>query len=74
MPFSHFRPALFFPRKNRIPAAWIVGITLLLWIAIAFFQTEAVCAEPLSLERLAAKTQEIYEKTTDFKARFIQEV
>lgn len=74
VPFSHFRPALFFPRKNRIPAAWIVGITLLLWIVIAFFQTEAVCAEPLSLERLAAKTQEIYEKTTDLKARFIQEV
>ena len=74
VPFSHFRPALFFPRKNRIPAAWIVGITLLLWIAIAFFQTEAVCAEPLSLERLAAKTQEVYEKTTDLKAHFIQEV
>lgn len=74
VPFSHFRPALFFPRKNRIPAAWIVGITLLLWVVIAFFQTEAVCAEPLSLERLAAKTQEIYEKTTDLKARFIQEV
>jgi chaperone LolA len=74
VPFSHFRPALFSSRKNRIPAAWIVGITLLLWIVIAFFQTKAVCAEPLSLERLAAKTQEIYEKTTDLKARFIQEV
>jgi outer membrane lipoprotein carrier protein len=74
VPFSHFRPALFFSRKKRIPAGWIVGPTLILWIAIAFFKTPAVYAESLSLERLTAKTQEIYEKTTDLKARFIQEV
>jgi chaperone LolA len=74
VPFSHFRPTLFSSRKNRIPAARTVGITLLLWIAIAFFQTEAVCAESLPLERLAAKTQEVYEKTADLKAHFIQEV
>ena len=74
VPFSHFRPALFPSRKNRIPAARTVGITLLLWIAIAFFQTPAVCAEPLSLEQLAAKTQEVYEKTADLKAHFVQEV
>jgi len=74
VPFSHCRPTLFFPRKNRLAAARTVGITLLLWIAIAFSQTPAVCAEHLSLERLAAKTQETYEKTTDLKARFIQEV
>jgi len=74
VPFLHFRPTLFSCRGNRLPAAWTVGITLLLWIANAFFQTGAVCAEPLSLERLAAKTQEIYEKTADLKAHFIQEV
>jgi outer membrane lipoprotein carrier protein len=74
VPFSHSRQALFSSRKNRIPATWIAGVILLLWITISFFQTPAVCAEPLSLDRLAAKTQEIYDKTTDLKARFIQEV
>jgi outer membrane lipoprotein carrier protein len=33
-----------------------------------------VRAEPPSLEQLAAKIQEVYEKTADLKARFIQEV
>ena len=39
-----------------------------------FFPNRGGLRGALSLERLAAKTQEIYEKTTDFKARFIQEV
>ena len=72
VPFSHFQPDLFPPRKNHIPTAW--KVVILFWIAIGFYQTPAVCAEPLSLERLAAKTQDIYEKTTDLKAHFIQEV
>jgi len=73
VPFSHFRPGLFSFRKNRFFAARTVGI-ILLWIAIAFSQTPAVRAEGLSLEQLAAKIQDVYEKTTDLKSRFIQEV
>jgi chaperone LolA len=74
VPFSHSRPVLFSSRRNRIPAARIAGIALLLWIAIFVFPAPAVPAEILSLEQLTAKTQEVYEKTTDLKARFIQEV
>ncbi len=74
MPFSHLRPVLFFFRENRIPAAWMAGITLLFWTAILVFPASAFCAEVLSLEQLTAKTQETYEKTKDLKARFIQEV
>jgi outer membrane lipoprotein carrier protein len=73
VPFSHSRPVLFFPRKNRIAAAWMAGIALL-WIAIFVFPGPTLCAEVLSLEQLTAKTQEVYEKTTDLKAQFIQEV
>jgi len=73
VPFSHSRPVLFSFRRNRIPAAWMAGIALL-WIAIFVFPAPAVRAEVLSLEQLTAKTQEVYEKTTDLKARFIQEV
>jgi outer membrane lipoprotein carrier protein len=74
VPFSHSRPVLFSSRKNRSPAARMAGIALLLWIAISVFPAPAVRAEILSLEHLTAKTQEVYEKTTDLKARFIQEV
>ncbi len=74
VPFSHSRPVLFSSRKNRSPAARMAGIALLLWIAIFVFPAPAVRAEVLSLEQLTAKTQEVYEKTTDLKARFIQEV
>ena len=74
VPFSHSRPVLFFPRENPSPAARMTGIALLLWIAIFVFPAPAVRAEGLSLEQLTAKTQEVYEKTTDLKARFIQEV
>jgi outer membrane lipoprotein carrier protein len=73
VPFSHPRPGLFFPRKNRIAAAWMAGIALL-WAAIFVFPAPALCADLLSLERLAVKIQEVYDKTTDLKARFIQEV
>ena len=74
VPFSHSRPVLFSSRRNRIPAARIAGIALLLWIAIFVFPAPAVPAEILPLEQLTAKTQEVYEKTTDLKSRFIQEV
>ena len=74
VPFSHSRPVLFSSRENRSPAARMAGIALLLWIAIFVFPAPALRAEVLSLEQLTAKTQEVYEKTTDLKARFIQEV
>lgn len=45
------------------------------WLAaLLLFPAPAIPAEVLSLEQLTAKTQEIYEKTTDLKARFVQEV
>ncbi|MBN2439057.1 MAG: outer-membrane lipoprotein carrier protein LolA [Deltaproteobacteria bacterium] len=74
MPFSHSRTVLFHSRENRSPAARMAGIALLLWIAIFVFPAPALRAEILSLEQLTAKTQEVYEKTKDLKARFIQEV
>ncbi|MBU2053735.1 MAG: outer membrane lipoprotein carrier protein LolA [Proteobacteria bacterium] len=72
MPFSHFRKDVFHARKNFLPALRTAGIVLL--AAPLFFPSAAIPAEALSLERLTAKTQEIYEKTTDLKARFVQEV
>ena len=74
VPFSHSRPVLFSSRENRIPAVRTAGIALLLSAAITVFPAPAVCAEVLTLEQLTAKTQEVYEKTTDLKSRFIQEV
>ncbi len=74
VPFSHFRPTFFPVRRNRIPAMRTAGIVFLLWTTIFLFPTPAVRAEVLSLEQLAARTQEVYEKTADLKARFIQEV
>jgi outer membrane lipoprotein carrier protein len=73
MPFLHFRQVLFSSRKNRTVAAWMAGIALL-WITIFAIPAPALYAEPLSLEQLTAKTQEVYEKTTDLRAQFIQEV
>jgi outer membrane lipoprotein carrier protein len=73
VPFSHFLTACFSVRRDRFPVLLLAGITLL-WTAILIFPTSVVCAETLSLEQLAVKTQEVYEKTTDLKSRFIQEV
>jgi outer membrane lipoprotein carrier protein len=74
VPFSHFRPAFFSVRGNRLPVRRMAEIALLLWTAIFVFPASAVRADALSLEQLAAKTQEVYEKTADLKAHFIQEV
>ena len=73
VPFSHARPVLFSCRKNRCSAARMAGITLLL-VAISLLPAQALRAEVLTLEQLTAKTQKVYEKTTDLKAQFIQEV
>jgi outer membrane lipoprotein carrier protein len=74
VPFPHFRAACFSARRGRVPVVRTVGIALLLWNAISGFPAQAVCAEVISLEQLTAKTQAVYEKTTDLKSRFIQEV
>jgi outer membrane lipoprotein carrier protein len=74
MSFSHLRSMLFHAPGNRISIKGIAGITPMICITILVFSAPALCAEILSLEQLAARTQETYEKTKDLKARFIQEV
>lgn len=72
VPFSHLRKDAFSVRKSFLPALRTAGVV---WLAaLLLFPPPAIPAEVLSLERLTAKTQEIYEKTTDLKARFVQEV
>jgi outer membrane lipoprotein-sorting protein len=73
VPFFRFLTDIFSPRRNRISALRTAGITILSFLLL-LFPDPGRCAEPLSLEQLTAKTQEIYEKTTDLKASFIQEV
>jgi len=41
---------------------------------IIYFQGEGAAAEPLPLEQLTIKMQEVYDQTKDLKARFIQEL
>jgi len=65
VPFSRFRKDIFSLRTAGIA---IFSFALLLSPAAT------MGAEPLSLEQLTAKTQELYERTIDLKATFIQEV
>ncbi len=74
VPVSHSRKHFFSARQDCIFTLRKAGIAILLGMAISAFSAPAACAEPLSLDQLAAKTQEVYEKTTDLKCRFIQEV
>jgi outer membrane lipoprotein carrier protein len=73
VPFPHFRADIFSARRVPPTAARAAGIAILL-TALLFFPVRAVHAESLSLEQLIAKTQEIYDKTTDLRAQFTQEV
>jgi outer membrane lipoprotein carrier protein len=73
MPFLHSRTDIFFVRRSPVPAIRGVGIVILLFVFL-LLHVSVVHAEPLSLEQLSSRMQEIYEKTTDLKARFIQEV
>jgi len=71
--FSHF-PAGGFPvSRDRIPTFRQTGMAILSFVFL-LLPIPVVHAQPLSLEQLTAKTQEMYEKTTDLKAIFIQEV
>lgn len=76
VPFSHFRSALF-SILNILPAAagrrGICGVLTALLTLLLLFPAPALCAETLPLGELIAKTQEIYEKTADLRARFVQE-
>jgi outer membrane lipoprotein carrier protein len=73
VPFSHFPKALFSKRIALFPITRTAGVAVLV-IALLALLPPVSGAEPLSLEPLIAKTQEIYEKTTDLRARFTQEV
>jgi outer membrane lipoprotein-sorting protein len=71
--FPHFPTGGFFFRRDRIPTSRQMGMAILSFVFL-LFPSPTVRAEALSLEQMIAKTQEIYEKTTDLKAGFIQEV
>ena len=73
VPFSHFPESGFPVNRDRIPTLRQTGMAILSFVFL-FLPTPVVRAQPLSLEQLTAKTQEMYEKTTDLKAIFIQEV
>jgi outer membrane lipoprotein carrier protein len=74
VPFPHFRTALLAVRKNGFSFSGMSGITLLLLTTLLLMPARVFGAEALSLEQLTAKTQAVYEKTADLKARFVQEV
>ena len=73
MPFFRFRKDIFFLRRPFLFALRIAGIAIFSFVLL-LSPAPAVGAEPLSLEQLTARTQELYEKTTDLKASFVQEV
>lgn len=73
VPFSHFPTGAFPVSRDRIPTFRQMGLAILSFVFL-LFPAPAVLAQPLSLEQLTAKTQGVYEKTTDLKALFIQEV
>lgn len=70
VPIPHLLRGLFAPHKT--PCS-IAGIAILILLS-AILLPPAARAETLTLEQLVAKTQEVYDKTLDLKAHFIQEV
>ncbi len=73
MPYIRFRKDIFSLRPLRLFAPRMAGIVICSFVLL-LSPALAVGAEPLSLEQLTARTQELYEKTTDLRASFIQEV
>lgn len=65
VPFPHW-PA------PSLPAPGIVSAILL--FALVFLPRTAVHADTLTLEQLTVRMQEVYDRTTDMKAGFLQEV
>ena len=70
MPYIRFRKDIFSLRPLRLFAPRMAGIVICSFVLL-LSPALAVGAEPLSLEQLTARTQELYEKTTDLKASFI---
>jgi len=67
----------FVMKKNKKKWGGICKVFLIIMIGIMclpFFPLSSVKAETLSLRELVAKIQERYEKTTDLKAKFSQEM
>ena len=73
VPYFRFRKDIFSLRRFPFSALRTAGIAIFSFVLL-LSPALAVGAEPLSLEQLTARTQELYEKTTDLKASFIQEV
>ncbi len=73
MPLSHPSRDIFSPRGPLVRTLRRGGLAILSF-ALLMSASPARGAEPLSLEQLTARTQELYEKTVDLKASFIQEV
>lgn len=72
VPFSHLT-TVFFHRHFHRPVA-VRTATAILLFSLLSSPVPAAGAEPLPLEELTARTQELYDRTTDLKARFVQEV
>ncbi len=73
VPFRPGRTDIFFGRSSHVPAFRRAGIVIFLFVLL-LLRVPVLHAEPLTLEQLTVRMQEIYEKTTDMKARFTQEV
>ncbi len=72
VPFSHLT-AVFFHRWFHRAAPARTGAAIILFLLLSL-PVPVTGAEPLSLEELTTRTQELYDRTTDLKARFVQEV
>jgi outer membrane lipoprotein carrier protein len=73
VPHRRFMSGIFPPCRNPVSILRTTGIAILFFV-FSFSAPSGISAEVLSLEQLSAKTQEIYERTTDLKARFVQEI
>ena len=71
--FSRLPKCGFFVGRKGIPVLCQTGTAILSFVFL-LLPAPLVRAQPLSLEQLTAKTQEMYEKTADLKAIFVQEV
>ncbi|MHB8907742.1 MAG: LolA family protein [Syntrophales bacterium] len=74
MPFLPGRTDIFSGGKSSVPAIRAAGIAILLFVFFLLSVSVLQAAEPLSIEQLSARMQEMYEKTADLKAHFVQEV
>jgi outer membrane lipoprotein carrier protein len=71
VPVSHPAKRLFSARRGSSLFPVLAGMSVL---SILLLIASMAVSQPLTIEQLTAKTQEVYEKTQDLKAGFIQEV